>query len=71
MLKEEEYIIGKLLNSTIMSKTIITISKNIISSVTKSTESKKKLVNPDGTIAESLETYKQFKADLANRSYGC
>lgn len=56
-----------------MSKTIITISKNIVSTVTKATESlsKKRLVNPDGTIAESVETYRQFKADLANRSYGC
>ena len=31
---------------------------------------KKMFVNNDGTIAESHDTYKQFKSDLSQRSYG-
>ncbi len=41
-------------------------STKAVTSVT----SKKVNVNPDGTIAESLDSYRQFCADLNNRSYG-
>jgi hypothetical protein len=33
-------------------------------------KSKPVFVNHDGTIAESLDTYKQFKSDLSQRNYG-
>lgn len=31
---------------------------------------KRVFVNHDGTIAEDINTYRQFKSDLSNRSYG-
>lgn len=51
-----------------------TIVESVTSTETKETESLDKsnrmFVNPDGTIAESLKSHRQFCADLNNRSYG-
>jgi len=52
-------------------KTVIESVKSVETTETTSLDkSNRRFVNPDGTIAESLKSHRQFCADLNNRSYG-
>lgn len=46
------------------------VKNQLVTVTNKEVKSKPVFVNHDGTIAESLETYKQFKSDLSQRNYG-
>jgi len=53
-------------------KTIISKINSTINPTIKTVEpiNKQLFINNDGTVAENKQTYRQFKADLNNRSYG-
>ncbi len=57
--------------TTTMKNLFVKVKSALVTKEDKTiTQSKKVFVNGDGTIAESHDTYKQFKSDLSQRSYG-
>ncbi len=54
-----------------MKNLFVKIKSSLVTKEDRTTvQAKKMFVNNDGTIAESHDTYKQFKSDLSQRSYG-
>lgn len=50
--------------------TILAKVVNVVKPVKAVSVQTRRYVNNDGTIAENIDTYRQFKADLNNRNYG-